>query len=135
MNVGWFEECSTSLGPPPLTAECGTTEDFMDRLMSFSPDMCDCLENATREQHNNSDWHKQRIGCNTVSIAHEVLNKVKHEGRNATNLVRKIMGEVEVSENLPTLKYGQLTEPKAAEEYFMQTQELADLRLWTTCTK
>lgn len=123
VNVEQHEECSTSLGPPPpltaLAAECSTPEDFMDRLMSFSPDMCDRLENATREQHNNGDWRKQRIGRITASVAHEVLNKVKHEGRNTTGLVRKIMGEVEVNENLLAMKYGQLTEPQAADAYLL----------------
>ena len=128
-EVAAEEEVSSLNLPLPLPAYAShfsSGEDFLKELPIYSTDMTSLIEQMTRGQAENSDWHLYRLGRITGSTAHAVMTRGKKlaasdgAGPSTTapsNLANKILGRQVVSSSIPALKYGREMEGEARAAY------------------
>jgi hypothetical protein len=119
LNVQDVEEVVTSPHLPPSLSELVEDHEFEDEFidsLKLTTDEVAAIEEATRGQHESSEWTKQRIGRITGSVCHGVLCKVKRGNTETGTTLDSIMGQ-NVVPDLPALRYGRFTEEEAAEAY------------------
>ena len=122
INVA-MEQKVISVPVTPLSLPAMVSAGIQTVTETFTDEQKTALEECTRGQSDTEAWIEQRKGGITGSVAHDVLTKYKtlttanNRSKDVTHLVRCIMGEMPLNENIPALKYGRMTETIALRAY------------------
>ena len=97
---------------------------FFDNLHeAMTQENIEQIEQLTKGQHENANWHIFRKYVITVSKGHEVLTKMRkiqhtdNKSINMYDLFQKISGLAYVNPNIPALKYGRSIEIHAVNKF------------------
>lgn len=91
--------------------------------LTFSEAEQKAIEEATQGQHTTAVWREQCVGRVTGSLAHNVMTKVRtltsvnNRSKETKSITKRIMGETNINEEIPSLKYGRLMEKEAVNVY------------------
>lgn len=102
-----------------------TCYDFLSYLPKITSEEIEHIEQKTRGQHKNDNWHRLHKGRITASKFYQVFTKVqtiKKKNRNnevvdCTSILKSLLGHTCVNPNLKPLKHGRETEPVAVHCY------------------
>lgn len=99
-----------------IAAECNTVEEFLGKFCMTEEEV-KTAERVSRGQSENPVWFKLRRGRLTASNFYRIhtrMDKMKNKKDvDCNNLIKSLIDPVSI-ENLPSIKHGKLTEPKAA---------------------
>ncbi|KAJ8018736.1 hypothetical protein HOLleu_43108 [Holothuria leucospilota] len=142
-NVASEEIVTTTTTPPlsmtELAAACKTVEELRARLLHYSVEEVAAIEQVTRGQSDNKGWFTQRSSRITASNIRAVMTRNQTLRDNSSSLskdpnplLKRLMVYGAPNPNLPSLKYGRLTEPVARKYYCTLQKERGHQKLVVT---
>ena len=126
VNVEHTIELTASAAVPPSMMERANASlnvtDFLS-IPIYTQEDVSRIEEVTCGQSDNDMWFEYRRGMITGSIIHDVYTRTEtitttnNRSKNIGPLLSRLTGQTQLNSDLPSLKYGRLTEPEALQCY------------------